>query len=61
MSPNILRLKLLQFIASHGFNATGNADGSVTFAIPYSRDGQHAGFESYTVRTFKEARVHLGY
>lgn len=54
-------LRLAQFIASHGFNPTPNADGSVTFGVPYSRDGQHAGFEFYTVATFTEARAALGY
>jgi hypothetical protein len=55
------RLRLAQFIASHGFNATPNADGSVTFGIPYSKNGQHAGFEFYTVSTLSEARAALGY
>ena len=54
-------LRLAQFIASHGFNAVPNADGSVTFGVPLTKDGQHAGFEFYTVSSFAEAHAALGY
>ncbi len=58
---NQIALRLAKFIASHGFNAVPNADGTVSFGVPYSVKGVHAGFEFYTVATFTEARAALGY
>ena len=51
---------LLAFVQSHGFAASivGN---TVSFAIPYSIDGKHAGYDAATVSTMIEARDALGY
>ena len=51
---------ILAFVRSHGFSAriSGNA---VSFAIPYSIDGKHAGYEAATVSSMSEALDALGY
>jgi len=51
---------LLAFIQSHGFSAriVGNA---VSFAIPYSINGEHSGYDTATISTMSEARDALGY
>lgn len=51
---------LARFVREHGFQAIV-IDGAVTFAVPYSIDGKHVGYEAFTVRTRNEAREALGY
>ena len=49
-----------RYIESHGFEAFINADGSVSWWLPYN-DGHLWDHLLITVRTFQQARRELGY
>ena len=54
-------ISIKHYIEQHGFEAFYNADDSISFYLPYTTGGKITGEVLITVRTFKEARIELGY
>ena len=55
-------MKLLNFILDHNYRAQLNADGSVSFWIPFvNMNTKERGEDMVTVRTLREARIEMGY